>query len=156
MKMTPDELNELKTRCLNAIHRGYDLAHVDAHVARLKAETGVSALPPDPKMALVSLIDTALAMRAGKIAPPAKVEPPKPEVVKVKEAPKPEPVPEPKVEVLPEPAPVVEEPKAEEPVVEEPAVEPAKADEPVNEEPKAEAPAAEETAAKGKRGGRRA
>jgi hypothetical protein len=156
MKMTNDELQDLKARCLTAIHRDYTIAHVESHIANLKVEAGNPALPADPRMALVALIDTALAIRAGKIAPPAKpiVAP------EVKPAPKPEPVPEPKVEVPPEPAPVVEEPKAEEPVaepvVEEPVAEPAKAEEPVNEEPKAEAPAAEETAAKGKRGGRRA
>jgi len=146
MKMTNDELQDLKARCLTAIHRDYTIAHVESHIANLKVEAGNPALPADPRMALVALIDTALAIRAGKIAPPAKpiVAP------EVKPAPKPEPVKE------PEPEPVVEEPKAEEAPVEEPKAEEAPAPVLTSGETTAadDAPAAEETP-KHKRGGKR-
>jgi hypothetical protein len=102
--MTPQELSELKSRCLMAVSQGYQVAHAESRVAELKKIVGDVALPPNPTRALLNLIEM---VELGKVAPP-KAPPP---VVK---APEPVKVAPPPVQAEPEPVVIVEEVAVEE------------------------------------------
>lgn len=107
-KLTDAQLQGLRSRCIQAVARGYAIGQVDQYLGDLSKETGIADVPPGVKKGsaehLQTIVQEAIDQRSGKKAKPApkpapKVEAkpaPKVEKAKAKE-PAPKPAPEPEV-----------------------------------------------------------
>ena len=105
MALSP-EYAELRTRCITAASRGYQIGRAEQHVADLQTKVGEPTLPqgttlnsPDHLLFLLNMLDKGeMAVKAPKAAPRKAPEPPPvvevqevAEVAEVAETPTPEP-----------------------------------------------------------------